>query len=173
MRPDHFFDDAVEFIFMITIKTSCHTCEMDILSQSKFKHQILMSPKNDNSKSIRSKAAAAKKTITASATDSNAWMMTRSKIRALSQKEVQNTLASKTSSFTKQDVESLSIGFDNEVHYENPMYESSMAEDSNASPISPVMMIGMLISKEQRANLTRPVESLAKRTQEQEYSIAQ
>ncbi|KAI5650195.1 hypothetical protein M9H77_36200 [Catharanthus roseus] len=96
-----------------------------------------------------------------------------SKTKALTQKEVQNTLALKASSFTKQDDESSSTGSDNEVHYENQMYESLMAEDSTASSVPPVMMTGMLGTEEQLENLTRLVEGLGKCTQEQEYSITQ
>ncbi|KAI5668695.1 hypothetical protein M9H77_18548 [Catharanthus roseus] len=76
------------------------------------------------------------------------------------------TGCSKASSFTKQDDESSSTSCDNEVHYENPMYESLMAEDSIASAVSPVMVIRRLSIKEQLANLIRLVEGLAKRTQE-------
>ncbi|KAI5649960.1 hypothetical protein M9H77_35965 [Catharanthus roseus] len=84
------------------------------------------------------------------------------KTKVLSQKEVQNSLAPKALSFTKQDDESSSTGSDNEVHHGNPMYESSMARDSTSSSVSPVMMTRTLSTKEQLANLTRLVEGLAK-----------
>ncbi|KAI5682611.1 hypothetical protein M9H77_03839 [Catharanthus roseus] len=89
--------------------------------------------------------AAAKETVTASAIASNAGMKTK----------IQNTLAPKASSFTKKDDGSSKSNV-----------ESSMAEDSTALSLLPVMMTGTLKTEEQTANLTTPVEDLANRTQE-------
>ncbi|KAI5680829.1 hypothetical protein M9H77_02056 [Catharanthus roseus] len=89
---------------------------------------------------------------------------------ALSQKEVQNTLAAtKESSLTKKDDESSSTGSDNKVYYENPVYKSSMAEDSTASSISLVMVTRTLSTKEQLENLTRLVEGLVKQTKSKKF----
>ncbi|KAI5667418.1 hypothetical protein M9H77_17271 [Catharanthus roseus] len=46
------------------------------------------------------------------------------------------------------DDESSSTGSGNEVHYRNPMYESSMAKNSTVSSVSPGMMTGTLSTKE-------------------------
>ncbi|KAI5666697.1 hypothetical protein M9H77_16550 [Catharanthus roseus] len=175
MCLDHFFDDVVAFLFTRTIKTSGHTRETDIRSQSysclkffKYLQKLFLSnqhkqdnaqslsntwlPRTTNKKSTRSKTDTAKETVPASAIASNARMMMRSKTSALSQKEVQNTLAPKASSFTKKDDESSSTSSDNEVHYKNPMYESSMAEDSTPSSALPVTMTRTLSTEGQVAN---------------------
>ncbi|KAI5663235.1 hypothetical protein M9H77_22558 [Catharanthus roseus] len=116
-----------------------------------------------------SRVLPAKKTVTASTIASSAGMMTRSKAREPSQKKAQNTLAApEASSFTKKDDESSSTDFDTEIHYENPMYEFLMAEDSTASLVLPIMVTRTLSTEDQLANLTRLVEDLVKLTQKQE-----
>ncbi|KAI5681622.1 hypothetical protein M9H77_02850 [Catharanthus roseus] len=141
---------------------------------SNIKH---MAPKNDMLKPTRSMVVDIKETITPSgiaSQASSARMMTRSKAITLSQKEVQHTLATlNTSSLSKQDDETSSDNSLPQISQKDSRSNSSMVEDSTTSPVATVMVIGTLSIEEQIANLTRLVEDLVKRSQEQEYMIAQ